>query len=211
LTKESKQSKGLIIECNNSDIIRAMKKIFVVLVALFAVFAFGCGKKTATPTATKTPGIQDLSNLDDSQKASVQRLEYTDPALYQYLQEASKKQAPTATATLLPNEQKKLNKKQRFSSAGKYEIKGTAEILDAQTLKIESFNYNNNCGLLSIALTRQDKPGEKIANLKDTNGCTGCTFTLSIPSNIRLSQFDSVSLFCPNIEDPISKASFTEF
>lgn len=187
-----------------------MRKVALILLAVCPVFLFaGCSSKNNTATATATPVTSQLSDIDPLLKQTgYVRIQLTDPALYDYLQ--NQKQAAQLN---LPNDQiatyiqNKIGKSVVFGKSTKYGIEGTAKIVSADTIQVMNFSYNGGCGTLSIGLINSGSQSNILAKVKDFAApVSSVGFEIQIPSNLSLLKVDSIGAFCaPDAKNPTAK------
>lgn len=192
-----------------------MKKIALLVVVVSAVFLAGCSSKTPSVTVTITPAAsaQDQSNIDPtlSQDGFI-RVQLTDPALYSYLQTKGLSTVSDNTSTITPEEQKKIGRTVAFQKAYKYGIAGSATVISATKIQVGQFTYNGGCGAIKIGLIINNNPTASLATVKQIAAAVSSSqFDIDIPSNLTLTKFDSLAIFCPDSPDPVSTADLTGF
>ena len=188
------------------------KKILLVsAVVIFMFLAAGCSSKPETASQTSNTSSQQLSDVDPWLKTvGFARLQLTDPILYAYLQTSGVAQT-TQISNLSLLEQKRVGQTANFTKSSKYNISGVAEIVSSRSIAIKSFSYNGSCGAIYIRLAMSNAPGKTLATLKTVStpiSSDNGNFSLTIPSNISLIQFNQIVVLCPDKENPVSTASF---
>ena len=188
-----------------------MKKVLLILIVLMPQVLFGCNKGTqaiATPTPTASKIIQ---NTNDS-SAPIQRLELTDPALYNFLSQGGTFSSTSNTSSNLSSTSKKLNKLSQISTDKTNGISGSMQIVNSENIyiiKIADFNYNGKCGQITFGLGVNRLPKQPIYKFSPISSVqTNVQFDLQIPSNIDLIQFDTINIYCSNQESPVSITQF---
>ncbi len=187
-----------------------MKKITLITIFVIGILVSGCSRQTAQNPASTTP---TPSNTDDQQistelkNVKFIREQLTDPDLYNFLQASDMGSGVGKTTNLNSDEQKKIGLIGKFTKSTKYGFSGTAKIISADTIRLDTFSYNGGCGNLIIALTNQNNLENYIVKVK-TISTPVSSVTMDIPINISLIKFDSVSAYCPDNSQPISTATF---
>ena len=174
-----------------------------------AVISFGCGKQSQTPTnnagATETPAPIDSS----LQQTGYVRGQLTDPTTYSYNQSANSQSEVTPTINISQAEQKMIGQSAQFNKVTKYNISGLAQIIAVNQLRISSFSYNGGCGPVVIGLAISNNITKPLAKIQTiATPVSDAQYDIAIPSNISLTQFNTVAGYCSNNEQPITTASF---
>jgi outer membrane biogenesis lipoprotein LolB len=188
------------------------KNRLVVLAVVLAFSLFGCSSSKEVDTAaTATPNQQnsEVDPLLEKRGFDGNSMIITDSVLYDYLKSKETSVSASATATVDPAIQKKIGTIESFENVRKYNISGKINIISSNTIRISEFNYNGGCGSLSIKLTLSTSKNTALATVSPiiTTARTSDTFDITVPSNLTLVQFDQVSLYCQDQDDPISSAS----
>lgn len=189
-----------------------MRNVLVILIAGLALMAAGCsksGNKTAT-SATPESSDTELSEIDPNLKnVGFVRVQLTDPALYNLL-ESQKTTGFSPGQGTSAEEQKKIGRLANFSKSSKYSLSGQAQITALDKIQVKSFSYNGKCGALDLTLTVSSNTARPLAKVKTiATAVSDQSFELNIPPNISLIQFDSISAVCPDVDQPISTATFS--
>jgi outer membrane biogenesis lipoprotein LolB len=194
-----------------------MKKGVLLAVIVSAFFLVGCsgGGNTATQ-ATPTPTTQNTgqtNNIDPTlSQGGYDRLLLTDPALYSYLKKQELTGVNTDTGTTNSTDQRKIGRTSSFQKAYKYGISGSATIVSAYKIRVGNFTYNGACGPVKIGLVINNNLSKPLATVKEINAAVSSSqFDIEVPSNLSLSQFDSLGIYCPDAAEPVSTADFTGF
>ena len=191
-----------------------MKKAVLLTVIGLAFILVGCSNQAnnnTTQNATKTAvPKQEISDVDPLLKESgFIRLQLTDPALFNYLEEGGKIEVETNAGIVDPSIQKKIGSVAQFKKTTKYGISGTATILTASKIKVSLFSYNGSCGPIKMSLITSNNPTRQIAVVKEIGSAvTNSEFNIDIPSNITLIKFDGIGVYCTDSENPISTVQF---
>lgn len=169
---------------------------------------FGCSSKdTTTAQVTPTPNQQnsEVDPLLSKKGFDGNMMILTDPVLYSYIQ-GKQTSATSTTTTIDPTIQKKIGTLAQFAKISKYGLSGRAEIVGAQLIRITEFNYNGGCGALTTKLTLLSANNDAIATVEPTISTpqSNTSFDITIPNNITLIQFDAISLYCQNQQEPVS-------
>lgn len=188
-----------------------MKKYILIAFAFSAILLSGCNRQNpvaAQTTPTPTQNTADESQISTELKnVKFVRAQLTDPDLYNFIQSKNLGTTIGQTNNLNSDEQKKIGLIGKFSKSTKYGISGTAKIISADTVRLDTFSYNGGCGNLIVALSNQNNLQNYIAKIK-TISTPVSQVTMDIPINISLIKFDSVSAYCPDSQDPVSTANF---
>jgi hypothetical protein len=185
------------------------KTLLITSMVTLAFLLAGCSsnKQAATTTTTGTTEISDIDPI--LSKTGFVREQLTDPALYDYREKANLGVGQIVTTGGSSEEQKKVGRVANFQKSQKYAISGTSRILATDQIEIKSFSYNGGCGPLILGLTNSSNETQILAKVKEISSATSSSdFNISIPSNISLIQFDSIGVYCPTKEEPVSMATF---
>jgi len=192
-----------------------MKKIALLAVVASVVFLAGCSSKKQAASATATPAAQATQAISIDPTLSQDgfvRVQLTDPALYNYLQNQGKSTVSSDTGTTSSDEQKKIGRTVAFQKAFKYGISGSASVVSASKIKVGQFTYNGGCGPITIGLIINNNPTQPLATVKEISAAVSSSqFDIEIPSNLSLTKFDSLAVFCSDSADPVSTADFSGF
>jgi len=188
-----------------------MKKTLIVAVVLMGPVLFGCNKAKEVVTSTTPTTSKILQNANDS-SAPIQRLELTDPVLYEYLTQSGIVTGFSNASANLPTGSQKLNKLVQIGEDTVNKINGTMQIVSSGNIyliKVANFNYNGKCGQITFALGVNSLPKSPIHEFTPISGPqSNAQFELQIPSSIDLIQFDTVNIYCPDQEMPVSRTRF---
>jgi len=193
-----------------------MKKIILFFAVItLAVVVAGCSSnnKQVQTGITQVPQAQELSDIDPTlTKDGFIRVELTDPALYSYLQNQGKSAVNSNSTTVSADEQKKIGRTVAFQKAYKYGIAGSVTVASVDKIKVGQFTYNGGCGGIKIGLIINSNPTHPLAYVKEIAAAVSSSqFDITIPSNLSLTKFDSLAIFCPDSMDPVSTADLTGF
>lgn len=192
------------------------KTALLLLVVGAGLILAGCSSKNKAPVAssvTPVPQNQDISNIDPTLTMDgFVRMQLTDPALYDYLQKQGLATVNVNTTTISSEEQQKIGKTVAFQKAYKYGIAGSATVLSATKIKVGGFTYNGGCGAIRVGLIINNNPSSPLAIVKEISAAVSSSqFDIEIPSNLSLSKFDSLAIFCPDTTNPVSTADLSGF
>lgn len=192
-----------------------MKKGVLLAVVISAVFLVGCSKNQTNTQATATPVStdQEATNIDPTlSQDGYNRMQLTDPALYSYLEKQELSGVNSNTGTTSSSEQKKIGRTVSFQKAYKYGIAGSATVVSASKIKVGQFTYNGGCGPIKISLVINNNLSSPIATVKEIGAAVSASqFDIEIPSNLDLTKFDSLGIYCPDAAEPVSMADFSGF
>lgn len=190
------------------------KAVLIVIVSMAGLGLNGCSNSNNTASTTTTSVAQgELSNADPwLQSKKFVREQITDPALYAYLSSSGLGNVSSQTrSNLTSEEQNKIGKIAVFTKSSKYGISGSAEIKATDVIDIKNFTYNGACGTVSFNISASNAIDKPVATLKSITNAVPANsgnFSLTIPSNISLIQFNNVNITCQNVESPVSQAIF---
>ncbi|MCX6809474.1 MAG: DM13 domain-containing protein [Candidatus Berkelbacteria bacterium] len=189
-----------------------MKKILLVAILGVCVLLTGCSGSSKTPTATQTKATtQDIGAVDPllTQQGFV-RQQLTDPALFDYVEKAGNNIPIVTSQTSNSSAQKKIGLVANFQKTQKYGLQGVATVLSAETIQVKDFSYNGGCGPVKLGLTISNNATQILASVKEISQPVSKTsFDLAIPQNLTLAQFDTIAVYCPDNEDPVSSADLS--
>jgi hypothetical protein len=192
-----------------------VKKITLLAVSIgLAISLAGCSNSnspaTTSPTSTTKGELSDVDPWLESRKFV--REQVTDPVLYDYNSASGLGNTSSETRqNITTEEQAKIGKIAMFSKSSKYGISGSAEITGAGSIQIKNFAYNGSCGTISLQIAASNASNRPIATLKSVSTAiseNNGNFTLEIPSNVSLIQFNQINITCSGIENPVSQATF---
>jgi len=193
-----------------------MKQIALFSITVLLVFGlYGCSssnKGTTASPAVSTKG--ELSDVDPwLQSKKFVREQVTDPILYDYNSASGLgNTSAQSRQNITSEEQAKIGKIAVFSKSSKYGVSGSAQISSTSTIQIKNFTYNGSCGAISLQIAASNAANRPIAALKSIDTAISVengNFTLEIPSNVSLIQFNLVNVTCTAVENPISQATFS--
>jgi len=190
-----------------------MKKSVYLLILALPIMLVGCSSKNTSSTTQTTPTSsgQEISDIEPTLKQTgFDRLQLTDPILFNYVQAGNKGSGNFLTNNASQAELAKVGKQASFAKKQKYNISGLVQILSTTKLAFKSFSYNGSCGTITINPTISTNTKNPFAPVYSLQApLSSSDFEADIPSNLNLLQFDSISIFCSNKpEEPVSSAFF---
>lgn len=189
-----------------------MKKLLLAFSAVTCVvFLSGCGSSSTTATTTATAQATTVTSTGNSTTSqSTNRIDVTDPALADYLENSGSSSSNSTLPTLTAEEQAKIGATKQIRTSDDYGISGTAQIVSQTAIQLKSFNFNGACLPLLVYLARSEDLTSPIVKVSEISApVSNTTISLTIPSNIALTNFDSVAFYCSdNTTKAISSALF---
>ena len=188
-----------------------MKKIVLIAILGVCVLLTGCSgsSKTATSTQTKTT-TQDVDAIDPLLSKKFVRVQQTDPALYDYVEKTGNNIPIITSQNSNSTAQKKIGLVSNFQKTQKYGIQGVVTVLSAETIQVKDFTYNGACGPAKLGLTISNNTAQILASVKEiSQPVTKTSFDFTVPQNLNLAQFDTIGIYCPDSEEPVSIADLS--
>lgn len=188
-----------------------MKKIyFVFFVLMITPLLAGCSSSSNNSTATAVAETTKITVDSSDSTQATERINITDPALASYLSDKGISSSGSDLPTLTNEERAKIGLTAQIKNSEKYGISGTAQIVSQSVISLKNFSFNGACLPLLVYLIRTNSPEAPLTKIKEISApVSGTDISLSIPSNIALTNFDAVGFYCSdNTTKAVSSAAF---